>query len=52
MAYCFGGYTTNLPLEDLLDKKGSVVTTFDGKDLKDHGGPARLLVPHFIYGNC
>ena len=47
MAFCFGGYTTNLPLEDLMDKKGSVVTTFDGKDLeKDHGGPARLLVPH------
>jgi len=47
MAFCFGGYTTNLPIEDLMDKKGSVVTTFDGKDLeKDHGGPARLLVPH------
>ena len=34
MAYCFGGYTTNLPLEDIMDKKGTVVTIFDGKDLE------------------
>ena len=34
MAYCFGGYTTNLPLEDVMDKKGSVVKIFDGKDFE------------------
>ncbi|MRH92073.1 molybdopterin-dependent oxidoreductase [Nocardia sp. SYP-A9097] len=43
----YGGYTTNLPLEDLLDGKAWIVHTFDGQDLHpEHGGPARLLVPH------
>jgi len=47
LAYCDGGYTTNLPLEDLLDNQAWVVDTYDGEPLADeHGGPARLLVPH------
>ncbi|HKE70683.1 MAG TPA: sulfite oxidase-like oxidoreductase [Nocardioidaceae bacterium] len=47
LAYCDGGYTTNLPLEDLLDNQAWVVDTYDGQPLADeHGGPARLLVPH------
>lgn len=42
-----GGYTTNLPLEDLLDGKAWVAHRYDGADLApEHGGPARLLVPH------
>ena len=41
MAHCDGGYTTNLPLEDLLDGKGLVATRFDGEPLApEHGGPA------------
>jgi DMSO/TMAO reductase YedYZ molybdopterin-dependent catalytic subunit len=41
------GYTTNLPLEDLLDGKAWVAHRYDGQDLAgEHGGPARLLVPH------
>ena len=41
MAHCDGGYTTNLPLEDLLDGKGLVVTRFDGEPLApEHGGAA------------
>jgi DMSO/TMAO reductase YedYZ molybdopterin-dependent catalytic subunit len=44
---CYGGYTTNLPLEDLLDGKAWVADRFDGDELApEHGGPARLLVPH------
>ena len=44
------GYTTNLPLADLLDGKAMVATRFDGKPLvRDHGGPARLLVPHLYF---
>ena len=43
----YGGYTTNLPLEDLLDGQAWVVYEYDGEPLgAAHGGPARLLVPH------
>jgi DMSO/TMAO reductase YedYZ molybdopterin-dependent catalytic subunit len=43
----YGGYTTNVPLEDLLDDKAWIVHEYDGAPLAaEHGGPARLLVPH------
>jgi DMSO/TMAO reductase YedYZ molybdopterin-dependent catalytic subunit len=46
-AHSYGGYTTNLPLEDLLDGRAWVAYRYDGEDLAPaHGGPARLLVPH------
>ena len=47
LAGCDGGYTTNVPLEDLTDGRAWVVDTYDGEPLApEHGGPARLLVPH------
>jgi DMSO/TMAO reductase YedYZ molybdopterin-dependent catalytic subunit len=47
MALSYGGYTTNLPLEDLLDGKAWVAFEYEGEPLDPfHGGPARLLVPH------
>ncbi|HSE55444.1 MAG TPA: sulfite oxidase-like oxidoreductase [Nocardioidaceae bacterium] len=47
LASSYGGYTTNLPLEDLLDGKAWVAFDYDGEPLDpEHGGPARLLVPH------
>jgi DMSO/TMAO reductase YedYZ molybdopterin-dependent catalytic subunit len=47
VAFCDGGYTTNLPLEDVTDGKAWIVHTYDGEPLDpEHGGPARLLVPH------
>ncbi|GAA1263386.1 molybdopterin-binding protein [Planotetraspora silvatica] len=47
LVYSYGGYTTNLPVEDLLDGKAWIVYQFDGEELAAaHGGPARLLVPH------
>ena len=47
---CDGGYTTNLPLEDLTDGKAWVAFAFDGEPLEpEHGGPARLLVPHLYF---
>ncbi|GAB2997424.1 sulfite oxidase-like oxidoreductase [Amycolatopsis acidiphila] len=50
VAFCDGGYTTNLPLEDVLDGKAWVVDTYDGQPLPpEHGGPARLLVPHLYF---
>jgi DMSO/TMAO reductase YedYZ molybdopterin-dependent catalytic subunit len=46
-AFSDGGYTTNMPLEDLLDGKAWVAYEYDGQPLDpEHGGPARLLVPH------
>jgi DMSO/TMAO reductase YedYZ molybdopterin-dependent catalytic subunit len=49
-AYSYGGYTTNLALEDLTGGKAWVVTEYDGEPLpREHGGPARLLVPHLYF---
>jgi DMSO/TMAO reductase YedYZ molybdopterin-dependent catalytic subunit len=46
----YGGYTTNVPLEDLLDGQAWVVHRYDGEELPpEHGGPARLLVPHLYF---
>jgi len=43
----YGGYTTNLPLEDLLDGQAWIAHRYEGDELDpEHGGPARLLVPH------
>jgi DMSO/TMAO reductase YedYZ molybdopterin-dependent catalytic subunit len=48
--FCDGGYTTNLPLEDLTDGRAWVVHGYDGEPLEpEHGGPARLLVPHLYF---
>jgi DMSO/TMAO reductase YedYZ molybdopterin-dependent catalytic subunit len=50
LAHSYGGYTTNLPLEDLLDGKAWVAYRYEGEDLApEHGGPARLLVPHLYF---
>jgi DMSO/TMAO reductase YedYZ molybdopterin-dependent catalytic subunit len=47
MAHCYGGYTTNLPLSDVLEHPALIAHTVDGNPVEgDHGGPARLLVPH------
>jgi len=50
IAFCDGGYTTNLPLEDLTEGKAWIAFAFDGEPLDpEHGGPARLLVPHLYF---
>jgi DMSO/TMAO reductase YedYZ molybdopterin-dependent catalytic subunit len=50
MAYSYGGYTTNVPLADLLGGKAWIATEFEGEPLDpEHGGPARLLVPHLYF---
>ncbi len=47
VAFCDGGYTTNLPLEDVTGGKAWIVDRYEGAPLPaEHGGPARLLVPH------
>jgi DMSO/TMAO reductase YedYZ molybdopterin-dependent catalytic subunit len=47
LARSYGGYTTNLPLADLLNGQAWIAFSYDSQDLHpEHGGPARLLVPH------
>lgn len=49
-AYSFEGYTTNLPLPDVVNGQAYVVYQYDGKPIApEHGGPARLLVPHLYF---
>jgi DMSO/TMAO reductase YedYZ molybdopterin-dependent catalytic subunit len=50
VAFCDGGYTTNLPIADVTLGKAWVAFGYDGAPLPpEHGGPARLLVPHLYF---
>jgi len=50
LAVSDGGYTTNLPLADVTGGKAWVAVKYDGAPLAaEHGGPARLLVPHLYF---
>jgi DMSO/TMAO reductase YedYZ molybdopterin-dependent catalytic subunit len=50
VAFCDGGYTTNLPLADATGGKAWIAERFEGEPLDpEHGGPARLLVPHLYF---
>ena len=50
VTWCDGGYTTNLPLADVTDGKAWVAYRYAGEPLEpEHGGPARLLVPHLYF---
>jgi len=47
MIHCYGGYTTNLPLEDFLSEHALFVDRHNGEPLAvDHGGHLRLVIPH------
>jgi DMSO/TMAO reductase YedYZ molybdopterin-dependent catalytic subunit len=49
-AFCDGGYTTNLPLADVTGGKAWVAYAYAEEPLEaQHGGPARLLVPHLYF---
>ncbi len=50
MAYCYGGYTSNMSLEDLRNGKAFIGLRYEGLPLApEHGGPARLVVPHLYF---
>jgi DMSO/TMAO reductase YedYZ molybdopterin-dependent catalytic subunit len=50
VAFSHTGYTSNLPLKDLTDGQAWVVWEEGGQPLaREHGGPARLLVPHLYF---
>jgi DMSO/TMAO reductase YedYZ molybdopterin-dependent catalytic subunit len=50
LAHSYDGYTTNVPTADLVVGKAMVALRYEGKPITpDHGGPARLLVPHLYF---
>jgi DMSO/TMAO reductase YedYZ molybdopterin-dependent catalytic subunit len=50
MAHSHGGYSTNVPVADLVGGQAMIATRYDGLPiLPAHGGPARLLVPHLYF---
>jgi DMSO/TMAO reductase YedYZ molybdopterin-dependent catalytic subunit len=49
-ASSYGGYTTNVPAEDVTGGRALVATHADGEPLSPvHGAPARLFVPHLYF---
>jgi DMSO/TMAO reductase YedYZ molybdopterin-dependent catalytic subunit len=50
LAWSHTGYTTNLPIAEVTGGRAWVVWDYDGGPLpREHGGPARLLVPHLYF---
>jgi DMSO/TMAO reductase YedYZ molybdopterin-dependent catalytic subunit len=50
LAFCDGGYTTNLPLADVTGGQAWLAFDYEGGPVPpEHGGPARLLVPHLYF---
>lgn len=50
LAFCDGGYTTNVPIADVTGGRAWVAYEYEGEPLApEHGGPARLLVPHLYF---
>ena len=50
LAHSFDDYSTNVPVEDLVDGKAMIALRYDGQAIEPaHGGPARLLVPHLYF---
>ena len=46
MIHCYGGYTTNIPVDVLMQKDVILAHKHDGKELSaEHGWPLRLVVP-------
>uniref|UniRef100_A0A832M3N9 Sulfite oxidase-like oxidoreductase n=1 Tax=Oscillatoriales cyanobacterium SpSt-402 TaxID=2282168 RepID=A0A832M3N9_9CYAN len=47
MQHCYGGYTTNVSIEDFLREENFFAHTLFGEPLPiEHGGPLRLVIPH------
>lgn len=50
MAYSYGGYTTNIPLVEIINGQGFVAYAYEGQPIPpEHGGPARLVVPKLYF---
>ncbi len=49
-AFSHEGYTTNMPLQDAIHGNAFVALKYNGEPLEpEHGGPARLVVPHLYF---
>jgi DMSO/TMAO reductase YedYZ molybdopterin-dependent catalytic subunit len=47
MEHCYGGYTTNISMDDFLREENFFAFELFGEPLPaEHGGPLRLVVPH------
>ena len=47
MQHAYGGYTTNLPLQVMLEEEVMIVHTLNDSPLpREHGGPMRVITPH------
>jgi DMSO/TMAO reductase YedYZ molybdopterin-dependent catalytic subunit len=50
LAHSFDDYITNVPAHDLLGGRAMIALAYDGQAIPaEHGGPARLLVPHLYF---
>ncbi|GAB4314320.1 MAG: sulfite oxidase-like oxidoreductase [Phototrophicales bacterium] len=50
IAHCDYGYTTNVPVEDMMRDDVLLAYMYDGKPLEpEHGAPVRTLVPHLYF---
>jgi DMSO/TMAO reductase YedYZ molybdopterin-dependent catalytic subunit len=50
LAHSVDGYSSNIPVADLIHGKAMVALRYEGRPLDpDHGGPARLLAPHLYF---
>ncbi len=50
MQHCYGGYTTNLPLDTMLEEDVLLAHEFEGQPLgPEHGGPLRMVVPKLYF---
>jgi len=50
LAESYDDYDTNVPVADLVGGKAMIATRFAGASIQaEHGGPARLLVPHLYF---
>jgi DMSO/TMAO reductase YedYZ molybdopterin-dependent catalytic subunit len=48
--HAFGGWTTNLPLDDFIRADNLFATHHDGEPLTpQHGAPVRVVIPHLYF---
>ena len=46
LQHAYGGYTTNLPLQSMIDEEVMFAHTWNGNPLaREHGGPMRVITP-------
>lgn len=50
MLHCYGGYTTNVAVADLLQPQVMFAHRHNGEPLtREHGWPLRLVIPHLYF---